>query len=311
MNTPIWHIAGIGAIGTLVAGCFHRGTHSVNLILKDSQQMAVYQHNPLTVVTDQTTYTAHPQAINLQQLGHEPIQRLICCVKAYDILPLLLRLKPNLHKNSIIILIHNGLGVLDEIKAKLPELRIIFGLSTLGTYLEKPFSVRACMDGDIYLGNVLGEFSVDEINSICGAFQKANLPFTWAENINHKVWEKFAINCSINLLTVLHACKNGDLRLYDEELKILTGEIAEVLSAYDVPITNDELFKRVTYTIGITASNYSSTYQDVKNNRPTELRYLNEYLVKLAQEKNIAVPFNNKLLKQFYTLMAVSTYPNE
>lgn len=300
MNNPIWHIAGIGAIGTLVAGSFCRGAHPVNLILKDRHQLAVYQNNPLTIVTDQTTYTAHPQALDIQQLGHEPIHRLICCVKAYGILPLLLRLKPNLHSNSIIILIHNGLGVLDEIKAKLPQLRIVFGLSTLGAYLEKPFSVRACLGGDIVLGNVLSEFSSEEIHTVDDAFQKANLPCAWEENINRRMWEKFAINCSINLLTVLHACKNGDLRLYNEELKLLTGEIAGVLNAYDVPIPPHELLKLVIQTLDSTASNYSSTYQDVLNKRPTELSYLNEYLVKLAQEKKIPIPFNNQLLNQFY-----------
>lgn len=300
MNNPIWHIAGIGAIGTLVAGSFCRGTHSVNLILKDSHQLAVYQNNPLTIVTDQTTYTAHPQALDIQQLGHEPIHRIICCVKAYDILPLLLRLKPNLHNNSIIILIHNGLGVLDEIKTKLPQLRIVFGLSTLGAYLEKSFSVRACLDGNIFLGTMYGEFSAEEIHTMSDIFQNANLSCTWEENIHGRVWEKFAINCSINLLTVLHACKNGDLRLYNEELKLLTGEIARVLNAYDVPIAPHALLKLVIHTLDSTASNYSSTYQDVLNKRPTELRYLNEYLVKLAQEKEIQIPFNNQLLNQFY-----------
>lgn len=306
MSVPTWHIAGIGAIGTLLAASFSQRAVAVNVILKNNHQLAVYEQHQLSVITEKATYTAHPRAINLEQID-EPIHYLLCCVKAYDATQLIMRLKPNLHKNSIIILMHNGLGVLDELKHQLPQLRIIFGLTTIGAYLEKPFSVRAFLDGAIYLGRVSGEFTTDEITMICSAFQAANLPCRWEKDIHNKLWEKFAINCSINLLTVIHACKNGDLRPHDGELKTITQEIAHVLNAYDVPVTQPELFNIVTHIINITANNYSSMYQDVQNKKPTELHYLNEYLVKLARQKNILMPFNNELLKQFYSKF--STHP--
>jgi 2-dehydropantoate 2-reductase len=300
MSVPTWHIAGIGAIGTLFAASFGQRADAVNVILKNNHQLAVYEHYQLSVITEKTTYTAHPRAINLEQID-EPIHYLLCCVKAYDATQLIMRLKPNLHKNSIIILMHNGLGVLDELKHQLPQLRIIFGLTTIGAYLEKPFSVRAFLDGAIYLGGVSGEFTTDEITMICSAFQAANLPCSWEEDIHNKLWEKFAVNCSINLLTVLHACKNGELRHHNNELKTLTQEIAHVLNAYDMPVTPDALFNIVMHIITITANNYSSMYQDVRKKKQTELCYLNEHLVKLAQQKNIAVPFNTEILNQFYT----------
>ncbi len=300
MTAPTWHIAGIGAIGTLLATSFGQRANAVNIILKNNHQLAVYEQHQLSVIAEKTTYTAYPRAINLEQID-EPIHCLLCCVKAYDAAQLIMRLKPNLHKNSIIILMHNGLGVLDELKHQLPQLRIIFGVNTIGAYLEKPFSVRAFLDGAIHLGQVSGEFTTDEITMICGAFQTANLPCNWEEDIHSKIWEKFAVNCSINLLTVLHTCKNGELRHHSDELKTMTQEIAHVLNAYNMPVTPDALFNIVMHIITITANNYSSMYQDAQKKKQTELRYLNEYLVKLAQQKNIAVPFNTGILNQFYT----------
>lgn len=298
---PIWHIAGIGAMGTLLAGSFCHKENNAKLILKDEHQLDVYQNAPLTVSTEQGTYASHPKAINIQRIGDETIHVLICCVKAYDVIPLLTRLKPNIDENSIIVLMHNGLGVLDGIKAQLPPLRIIFGISTLGAYLEKPFSVRAFLEGNIYLGSLVGQFTPNEVNVICNGLQRANLPYIWDENIHNRMWEKFAINCCINLLTALYGCKNGDLQLHNEELKKITFEVAEVISAHGFPITPVELLRRVTHVVNVTANNYSSMYKDVQNKKPTELRYLNEYLVKLAQQKNIATPFNVELLSQFYS----------
>ena len=294
MNNLTWHIAGVGAMGGLLAGHFSESGQAVHLILKSAEQLAVYQSTQLTV----NHIACHPHAIDIEHLGDEPIDHLICTVKSYDITRLLLRLNQNLTDKSIIILIHNGLGVLDEIKTQLPHLRIICGVSTLGAYREQPFSIKAFLEGKIYLGKSLGEFSPEEINTICMAFQKASVPFEWDETIPHRMLEKFAINCSINLLTALFACKNGELRQHDEVLKQLTYEVAEVLNAYGLQMTGNALLKKVVEIIRITSDNYSSMYKDVQHHKPTELPYLNEYCVKLAAQQKIPTPLMNALLKQ-------------
>ena len=300
-NEPIWYIAGIGALGSLLAGHFCHGDHSVKLLLKNEDQLTVYQNSSLSVISDERTLTCHPQAIHIEHLNHEPIQYLICCVKSFGITKLLMRLKQHLNENSIIILIHNGLGVLDEIKTELPQLRIIHGISTLGAYVESPFTVRAFLEGKIYLGPVVGHFTPNEIHTVCSTFKTAQLPYQWEENIHNRIWEKFALNCIVNILTAIYACKNGDLLLLHREvLKKLAHEVAEVMNAYDINTSADELFHKATQLINITADNYSSMYKDVQNNLPTELHYLNEHLVLLAQQKNMSTPVNNELLNQFY-----------
>ena len=113
------------------------------------------------------------------------------------------------------------------------------------------------------------------------------------------MWEKFSLNCSVNILTALLNCKNGDLLTHVELLKKMTHEVAEVISAYDVAISANNLFIKVTNLLHRVADNYSSMYKDVQNNRPTELHYLNEHLIKLAHQKNIPTPFNLQLLNQF------------
>ncbi len=296
-----WHIAGIGAMGSLLAGRFCSAKFAVNLVLKNTQQLAIYQQSPLTLIDDQSISTYHPDAIDIEHLNNEPIHYLLCCVKAYDVTTLLLRLKHRLNENSIIILMHNGLGVLDEIKQQRPELRIISGVNTLGAYLEKPFTVRSFLNGKLYLGSAAGQFTPAEINTVCNAFKEAQLPYQWEENIHAFIWEKFAQNCCINLFTALYTCKNGDLLLQIKLLKKMAGEVSQVLNAHGIAMSETELFQKVIQLIQITANNYSSMYKDVQNNKPTELAYLNQQLIALAQQKAVDIPFNVELLKQFST----------
>ena len=299
-NEPVWQIAGIGAMGSLLAGSFCQGGASVHLILKNELQLAAYQDTELTVISGKNVISCHPKAIDIDHFGKESIQYLLCCVKAFDITKLLTRLKHRLNEHSIIILVHNGLGVLEEIKAQLPQLRIILGISTIGAHLEEAFTVNAFLQGNIYLGSVIGQFTPNEVNTICSAFKAAKIPYLWEENIHSRMWEKFALNCSINILTALFNCKNGGLLFHNDTLKKMTHEVAQVISAYGLHLSDAELFLKVTQLIHITADNYSSMYNDVQNKKPTEIHYLNEHLIKLAQQKHIATPFNIKLLHQFY-----------
>jgi len=299
-NPPHWHIAGIGALGSLFAGYFYHAGQAITLILKNEHQLKVYQTTQLSVITDCKTVTGHPKAITTEQLGTEPIPYLLCCVKAGDVSTLLMQLKPNLTENSVIVLIHNGVGVLDEIPPQVPPLRIVLGVCTVGSYLEKPFTTRAFLDGEIQLGSLIGQLTPHEIKMICDAFQTTDLPYQWEKNIQRKMWNKFAINCCINVLTALFNCKNGELIRYESILKELTNEVAHVLKAHGFCMTTTELYSQVRQAIKNTANNFSSMYSDVQQKKPSELHYLNEQLVKLALQKNIATPCNNELLKQFH-----------
>ena len=300
MKATKWHIAGVGAMGSLLAGRLCDSGHTVNLLLKNIQQLTVYQDNPLMLLNERRVLNYYPDAIDIEHLNDEPIYYLLCCVKAYDITQLLIRLKHRLNEDSIIILIHNGLGVLEEIKQQLPQLRIISGVSTIGAHLEKPFKVRAFLKGKFYLGNAIGEFTTHEIDTVCNVFKDSQLPFQWEDNIHTMMWEKFALNCCINLLTALYSCKNGELLTKVELITTLSNEVSEVMSAYCVPISAATLFQNVIQLLQITAANYSSMYTDVANNKPTELHYLNEHLIYLAKQKAINIPLTIELLKQFY-----------
>lgn len=307
-NNPFWHIAGIGAIGSIIAASFCRGQQSVRLLLKNEKQLENYRQSQLTLISDSFNYQCHPPA-SLSSSRLEPISYLICCTKAYDVLPFLKSLGDALTPESIIILIHNGIGVIEELKAELPQLRIISGITSIGGYLEKPYSVRAFLNSSIYLGATVGQFTVEEVETIKYVFRNASLECEWTEAIEILIWNKFAINCSINLLTTIFACKNGALMQHQELLTQLTQEIALVLQAYNQSLTAESLLQTVYTVIQNTSDNYSSMYKDIKNSRLTEIHYLNGRLVELAEEKSVIIPCVSRLLRQFYSLFPDQKIP--
>lgn len=300
-NHTFYHIAGIGAVGTLFAGCFAQYGKRVQLILKDKPRLELYQSSLLELNTKDYSFVCHPSATTLDNLGDSSIDFLLCCTKAYDVLRVLSNLRAHIHAKTTIILLHNGLGVIEEIQAAMPELRIITALTTLGGYLSKPFAVHAFLQGDVFLGQGLGLFTANEIATVTHLFKSMQLSCQWFADLKPMIWEKFAINCSVNYLTALFSCKNGQLMAQQNMLAQLTDEIALVLAGLlEKPWSGEALLEKVNQVLTNTAENYSSMYQDIHHHRLTEIAYLNGYLIQLAQKQNIKIPVNEEYLKQFY-----------
>lgn len=301
MNTTEWTFAGVGAMGSLLASRFCQAGLDVQLLLKNQDQLNTYEDASLTLTLDNNNaYSHHPKALLIEHLQPQSIDHLLCCVKAFDATRLLHQLKDHLHEKSIIVMLHNGMGVLDEIQSQLSELRIISSISTLGAYLEKPFSVKSSLQGQCVLGPSMGRFSDIERDMVCASFQKAKLPYQWDNHIQTRIWEKFALNCCINILTALFDCKNGDLLAHQTPLKQLAMEVSAVVCSYGIPLSPDDILQKALKILKSTAENYSSMYIDMHRGHPTEMDYLNGYLHHLAQQKNIEIPFNHALLQQFY-----------
>jgi 2-dehydropantoate 2-reductase len=190
--------------------------------------------------------------------------------------------------------------VLDEIKAQLPHLRIIVGISTVGAYINEQFIIHSNLCGDLCLGHMIGVLTALELKQIRTKFIFCNIPIKWiknTKNIELIVWTKFAINCCINILTIEYKCNNGKLLEHNTALLIIIAEVIAVLHAYDIKLDSNYLYRQLIKILYNTFDNYNSMYQDFIQRKSTEIAYLNGYLIKLAQQKNIAVPFNINLMR--------------
>jgi 2-dehydropantoate 2-reductase len=292
-------ITGVGAIGGLITGLFCKTSQAVKLILKDDEQLSLYQHTGLTLQINDHLETYSPSACSFEAVDTIINQLIICC-KSYDIKATIDNLKPYLSPDCIIIMIHNGLGVIDELLPAHPNLRFILGLTTLGAYKSKPFTIHGFTNGDLKLGPLSGTYSENERTSLITSFQQAGIKTQWHDPITPYAYEKFAINCSINLLTAIHSCKNGLLLKQLPRLESLITEITSVLCAHGIKIQQDDLLKTVIQVLNQTADNYSSMFKDIQHQKQTEIAYLNKYLVKLAKVRNIPTPINDELIRQFY-----------
>ncbi|PGG97313.1 hypothetical protein AJ79_09244 [Helicocarpus griseus UAMH5409] len=119
--------------------------------------------------------------------------------------------------------------------------------------------------------------------------------------------EKLAVNCVINPLTVVFDCLNGDL-LYNYYVsrmqRMLLLEISAVICALpemqgvpgiEARFAPERLRTLAVSVMANTASNTSSMLQDVRRQNPTEIRYINGYIVKRGEKLGIRCALNYML----------------
>jgi len=132
----------------------------------------------------------------------------------------------------------------------------------------------------------------------------ASTPFNaqWDQNIVSRQWEKLAINCAINPLTVLFDCHNGDLLSYPQATKLMSRiseEVHHLINQISLTKAPSALFERASSVAKDTAKNTSSTLQDVRRGNPTEIAYFNGYVAEQAIEHDIKLPCNTAIWEIF------------
>ena len=301
-----WHILGAGSLGTLWATRLARAGLPVRLILRDQARLQAYRAaGGLTLVEqgEERLYEIPGETID----SGEPIARLLVACKAYDAEKAIAQLASRLTPEAELILLQNGLGSQDSVAAQVPQARCIFASSTEGAFRDGDWRVVFAGHGYTWLGDAghpTPPIWLDDLSA-------SNIPHEWSTDILTRLWRKLALNCAINPLTVLHDCRNGSLQQHRCEVATLCAELTELLERCGQPAAAQDLQYEVERVIQATAANYSSMYQDVANNRRTEISYLLGHACNVASRHRLTLPHLNQLQQRLIEHLRTRGLPSD
>ena len=269
-----WHILGAGSLDCLWAARLAAQQQTVHLILRDAQAIARYKQSPGLGISDAQRQHTDYYPANLQLASdQQPIQYLLLACKAYDAQAAFSQVTHRLSRDSVVILLQNGLGSQQAVQELLPNTRCIAASSTEGAYLAAPFHSVFAGQGHVWLGD-LQPIEQPQPDTLLQACHAAGIPCSWTPHIAQYLWRKLAINCAINPMTVIYNCLNGELVNYPEHINSLCDELQQLLHKAGQPEAAEELHQHVWTVIEQTAGNSSSMRQDVRNKRRTEISYI-------------------------------------
>ena len=390
-----FHIVGMGPIGSLVA-------HHLRLVLPHSHQISlIHRTNRLAedarkdiiriehdgVITSSTGYesevfkkmekakpgvrgTRRP-TINMKEEPVEllqTIESLIITTKAHSTIPAVRLLLPRLSTDCTIVLLHNGLGVYEQLIQEVfrnPETRphFILASNTHGARQTHFAKVIHTGIGGIEFGIVPDpggrdfevslkderitkhdrHLQIDDIGTVddpyflryrslrltvaaLSAMEALDAKWKPIGDVHVAMRRKLVVNAVINPLTALMGCRNGDLFKHYEMLRIARKVCYEASTAYRNEMTSSSqsmlesvgdgdnerqmplgrlpralepraLESECLRVAEITKGNISSMLADVRLGKPTEINYINGYLLQLGKAYGVDMPTNSLLME--------------
>lgn len=288
---PQWHILGAGAIGRLFACKLSRMGLEPVLVVRRGPAGHVEQ----LLRREQAETQFRLATIGATALGSAAIEGLLVTTKANDAVTAVDSVAGALAPGAPVILLHNGMGVHEQLSESRPDLNLLAGTTTEGAYLEGSLLVHAGIGA-----TVIGQQGEPQPDWFAG-FADSDEHFSWTSDIDAALWKKLLVNCAINPLTAIHRCPNGQL-LEDPALRRALEEVCAELAAVSAARGNDAAASHVSdwvaQVIRQTAPNQSSMLQDVMNRRATEIDYITGFLLREAQRLGVPCPHNESLLRQ-------------
>ena len=150
----------------------------------------------------------------------------------------------------------------------------------------------------VHVGSLFG-MPIEPVEPLCESIAAGDLPcLPWAE-IEQDLWAKMLYNCALNPLGAILEVPYGKLAENESTRTLMDHIINEIYavmekSGFRTYWGTSGQYRDVFYhqLVPPTAGHRSSTLQDLKAGKKTEIEALTGQIIELAQKSNIEVPFN-------------------
>jgi 2-dehydropantoate 2-reductase len=239
------------------------------------------------------------------------------CVKSTDTDATAAAMAPHLAADAVVLSLQNGVDNVERIRARIGAKvgakigakvgnQVLPALVYAGAEMAAPGHVRHTGAGDVVIGQ-LKAYARQEgtdrgsdravLDAIASLFAAAGAPVRISDRIEVDLWTKLALNCAYNAVSALGGTRYGEMVALPEIRTVMRDavrEVAAVAAANDVRLADDiadaaiKLAERMPATM-------SSTAQDIRRGRRTEIDHLNGYVAREGDARGIAVPVNRTL----------------
>lgn len=289
------HILGQGAIGSLLISRALRNNIKISCEVRKNTEL------PVSVVDLDGIETKLPKPT--QELRTIPTNSLVILpLKAYHITQALLSLQNRLHANCAVMLLHNGIVELSsDVMTHFPC--PVYLATTSHAAKREENKVIVTGTGHTHFGSSATPADKGH-NDIYRLLNLLIGPTIFDSDIKRILWRKLIVNAAINPLTGIHRIKNGQLEneTFTQLIVNIIRESICVAKHDNIDLDQHEMNELVFKVIHDTANNHSSMYQDIAYGRPTEIAYINGYIVNRGGVHGVSTPFNSSLLSKIIML---------
>lgn len=281
-------IMGAGAVGCYYGGMLARAGHDVVLIGRPRHVQSINRDG---LLLETASFTERVQLTACTDgNGAKDADIVLCCVKTSDTAQAASEMAPFLKPGAVIVSLQNGIENPELLRAQLRQ-EVIPAAVYVATEMAGDGHVRHHGAGQLVIGQSLRS------SEVANMFVSARIPVEISDNIEGVLWTKLIINCAYNALSAITALPYGKLVQHagvEQVLRDVVDECLAVAARAGVTPVGD-VWEGVQRIPKIMANQTSSTAQDLKRGRRSEIDHLNGCIVRKGEALGIATPVNRLL----------------
>jgi len=281
-------VIGAGAVGCYYGGLLLRAGHDVTFIGRPAHVDAINAHGLLLDTQFFRGYLPAKAATDAASLASPDL--VLFCVKSADTEEAGRSLAGCLRPETSVLSLQNGVDNPQRLR-KLTGYPVIPAVVYVGSEMAGPGHVRHHGGGDL----VIGAAPASEV--LAQTLDAAGIRTTIADDIEVTQWSKLVTNCAFNALSAVAGISYGPMLEVEGTRDVVASAVQEavmVARASGVSMPED-ILEQILKIPAAMPNQMSSTAQDVARGKPSEIDFLNGYVVRKGAELGVPTPTNHAL----------------
>ena len=287
-------VVGAGAVGCWFGGMLARAGVPVTFIGRPSHVEAMRRDG---LRLSGATYDEHVRVEASTDVAAAAGAALVLvCVKSTDTERTGAELAPHLAPGACVLSLQNGVDNAPRLQAVLGR-PVAPAVVYVATEMGGPGHVRHLGRGELVIPADTSASAGLSSADIVALFARAGVPVERSDNVVGALWGKLLLNCGYNAISAIADAPYGRMVTLPGVAQTVHDAVAECLAvaaALGVVIPGD-VWASVTRIATSMPGQVSSTCQDLRRGKPTEIDHLNGYIVREGDRLGIPVPLNRAL----------------
>lgn len=289
-------VMGAGAVGCYYGGMLARAGHEVVLVGRPTHVEALQQRG-LRLQTAAFDVEL-PVRASTDAAALIDAALVLFCVKSTDTEAAGLELRDHLASDALVLSLQNGVDNAERLQA-LVGVPVWPAVVYVAAEMAGPGHVKHNGRGELVIGPtaVHGTPGTLEAAGLLALLGDAGVPAETGDNVAGVLWAKLVLNCAYNALSALTNLPYGPLVAREGIARVMDDLVAECLAvaAADgvrIPGEVPASVRRIAQTM---PAQFSSTAQDLRRGRRSEIDHLNGYVVRRGEATGTPTPVNRCL----------------
>jgi 2-dehydropantoate 2-reductase len=296
--TPV-AVVGAGALGCLFGGMLARAGAAVTLIGRATHVAAIRRDG--LVFESGGRRQVIPLAATEDMIAVRGAGLVLFCVKSTDTDPAARAMAPYLSAPAVVLSLQNGVDNVERIRAVIDR-EVLPGLVYTAAEMAAPGHVRHTGGGSVVIGQLAAGRRPDGaapalLDAIASLFADTGIAVRISDEVEVELWTKLVMNCAYNAISALGGARYGEMVALADIRTVMSDavrEVAAVAAAKGVRLPQNIVEVALELADGMPVT-LSSTAQDIRRGRHTEIDHLNGYVVRAGEALGIATPVNRTL----------------